>query len=71
MNRSWNLQICQIQDKGYKAFQDGIPLSDCPYKSGYRNQNGVGGQLQRQRREAWVRGWLTAQKGEERKQSGK
>jgi len=57
MNR-WLLQIVRIQDKGFKAFYAGIPLDNNPYEDGYHNQNGPGGSVQRQRREAWKAGWL-------------
>lgn len=56
------MQIVEIENKGYRAYQAGEPLEACPYQGGYRNQNGPGGSVQRQRREAWRRGWLLAQK---------
>jgi len=62
---NWKLQLCKIQDKGYQAFKDNIPLSENPYTLGYRNQNGNGGQLQRQRRIAWERGWKSAEEEQE------
>ncbi len=37
------------------------PVTANPYEGGYRNQNGVGGQFQRQRRLAWDRGWKLAE----------
>lgn len=54
---NWIMQLVRIQDKGFKAFYAGIPLSQNPYTGGYHNQNGPGGSLQRQRREAWDAGW--------------
>lgn len=54
---SWNQQICTIENKGYQAFIDGIPESENPYLGGEWNCSGVGGNLQRQRRQAWNRGW--------------
>ncbi len=62
---NWNLQLCRIQDKGFQAFLDGIPSSENPYTQGYSNQNGPGGQLQRQRRQSWDRGWELAKKEQE------
>lgn len=61
MNR-WRQQLVSIQHKGYLAFQNGTPLDQNPYKEGYRNQNGPGGSLQRQRREAWRAGWEEAKR---------
>lgn len=65
MSPRWLKQIVLIQDKGYAAFREGKVEEDNPYKEGYRNQNGAGGQLQRQRREAWRRGFLLAKKEKE------
>ena len=62
MNSKWLRQLVNIENKGYAAFSMGIPLKDNPYQTGYRNQNGTGGSLQRQRRDAWNRGWLLAEK---------
>ena len=59
--RSWLWQIVTIENKGYAAFQRGVPLSQCPYQTGY---NG-GGSVQRQRRQAWVRGWELAKRDEQ------
>ena len=65
---NWTQQIANIQDKGYAAFQAGIPLDANPYMQGYRNQNGSGGQVQRQRRQAWSRGWELAKKHKEERE---
>ncbi len=54
---SWGLQICRIEDKGVFAGRQGLAKTSNPYLAGYRNQNGRGGGLQRQRRLAWDRGW--------------
>jgi ribosome modulation factor len=62
---SWIEQIHSIEVKGYRAFLAGQPLTACPYQDGYRNQNGVGGGLQRQRRDAWRRGWTSAKNDKE------
>lgn len=67
MKRSWLWQIVGIENKGYAAYEQGIPLENCPYQSGYRNQNGPGGSLQSQRRKAWRRGWLLAKQHAEEK----
>lgn len=65
MRRTWFHQIVTIENKGYDAFKAGVPLSGCPYQEGYRNQNGAGGSVQRQRRSAWRRGWMLAKKHQE------
>jgi ribosome modulation factor len=57
---TWLQQLVTIQGKGYKAFQEGKDRSDCPYRGGYHNQNGPGGSLQRQRRQAWLQGFQQA-----------
>lgn len=62
IKRSWNWQIHTIEVKGASAFAAGVPLTDNPYTTGYRNQNGPGGNLQRQRSQAWVRGWQNAER---------
>lgn len=62
MRKNWLQQIATIECKGFKAFIAGIPLNENPYQAGYRNQNGPGGSVQRQRRDAWSRGWNLAQK---------
>lgn len=54
---SWNQQIVTIENKGYQAFLDGKPETDNPYQTGHCNQNGIGGQFQRQRSHAWARGF--------------
>jgi hypothetical protein len=54
------MHILTIENKGYAAFQAGEPLESCPYMTGYRNQNGRGGSVQAQRREAWRRGYDNA-----------
>ncbi len=54
---NWALQICKIQDKGFLAGSRGEPRDANPYREGYSNQNGPGGQFQRQRRQSWDRGW--------------
>ena len=60
---SWLEQIVTIENKGFQAFLDGVPESENPYREGHRNQNGAGGQVQRQRRNAWWRGWELARDG--------
>lgn len=64
MNSSsrWLRQIVGIENKGFAAFSAGIPKIENPYQDGYRNQNGAGGSVQRQRRDAWNRGWDQAKK---------
>ena len=57
VRRSWNYQILKIEHKGRAAFHEGKPETANPYTTGYRNQNGPGGNLQRQRAQAWSRGW--------------
>ena len=64
MRSSWLSQIVTIENKGYRARLYGALIEDCPYQSGYRNQNGPGGSLQRQRREAWLRGYKLAMRQE-------
>jgi len=59
--KSWNEQICSIENKGYAAFKEGESIDSNPYVGGHRNQNGSGGQLQRQRGYAWSRGWRLAE----------
>lgn len=60
--RSWNHQIVVIENKGAAAFAAGVPCDQNPYTTGYHNQNGPGGSLQRQRAQAWARGWENAAK---------
>lgn len=60
MRNTWTLQIAGIECKGFAAFAAGIPLDQNPYSGGPRNPN-AGGSLQRQRRQAWARGWELAQ----------
>jgi hypothetical protein len=50
--RSWLNQILTIENKGYEAYLAGKATSDNPYQDGYRNINGPGGSLQKQRRDA-------------------
>jgi len=69
--KSWNAQIHSIEMKGFRAFEDGMSTSDNPYEGGYSNQNGPGGQLQRLRGQAWVRGWLLAQEQEYERSAGR
>lgn len=57
---NWLQQLVSITNNGARAFAVGLTLEDNPYKDGYRNQNGPGGQLQRQRRLAWAEGWKKA-----------
>ena len=70
MSPRWLNQIVTIENKGFQAFLDGKLEKDCPYQSGYHNQNGDGGQLQRQRRLAWVRGWKLAEQQKKEEASG-
>jgi hypothetical protein len=58
----WARQILSIEQKGYAAFLDGKTPTANPYTDGYMNQNGKGGSVQRQRREAWRRGWNLARR---------
>ena len=71
MKRSWLNQILTIENKGYDAYMAGKPMTDNPYQDGYRNNQGNGGNLQRQRREAWETGWDCAKRDEESKQENK
>ncbi len=59
---NWNQRILTIENKGAAACRMGLDLESNPYTSGYRNQNGTGGQVQRLRAQAWTRGWYAAQK---------
>lgn len=65
MRHSWTRQIVTIENKGYSAFHEGKTEADCPYRGGHRNQNGVGGQFQILRRQAWLRGFRIAAKRDE------
>jgi ribosome modulation factor len=65
MRRSWLNQIVTIENKGYDAYLAGKATSDNPYWDGYRNNNGPGGSLQKQRRDAWERGWRNAKRDKE------
>jgi len=56
------MQIVRIQEKGIDAFTAGLGIEANPYNCGYRNNQGNGGNLQRQRREAWLKGWQIALK---------
>lgn len=56
----WKMQLVTIYNKGRQACAKGLGRTRCPYLSGYRNANGPGGSLQRQRREAWLDGWDAA-----------
>ena len=56
--QSWTMQLFTIQNKGYQAGLDGQPKDANPYESGHRNQNGLGGSLQSQCRQAWRDGWM-------------
>jgi hypothetical protein len=62
----WLQQIVTIENKGTDAFRQGKPLTANPYLGGYRNQNGAGGSVQRQRRAAWERGWKMAAADEQK-----
>ena len=55
---TWNQQIVTIENKGWAAQQAGQNESDCPYQGGYNK----GGQFQRLRRQAWLRGYEMAAK---------
>lgn len=61
----WLSQIVSIENKGFAAFEAGVPIESCPYQDGYHNQNGRGGSVQRQRRAAWRRGWELAKRQQE------
>lgn len=56
---NWNQQIVTIENKGWDAQRSGRTEADCPYKGGEWN-HGPGGSLQRQRRQAWLRGFAMA-----------
>lgn len=56
---SWQRQILNIQDKGYRAFLDGKPHTDNPYKFDGFNR---GGSVQLQRHRAWRDGWDLAKR---------
>ena len=64
---SWTATIARIEHKGYAAYLAGQPEADNPYTKGYSNQNGPGGQFQRQRRHAWSRGWCLAKEQQQTK----
>lgn len=53
----WAQQLVTIYNRGREARQAGEQWAANPYKGGYRNQNGPGGNLQQQRRQAWYDGW--------------
>ena len=57
MSTRWASQLVTIYNKGADARRNGEPRGANPYKEGYRNSNGPGGNLQRQRRQAWYDGW--------------
>lgn len=62
---TWHMQLYDCYKKGYEAQQVGIASDQNPYKTGYRGHgsNGPGGNLQRQRQDAWSRGWDRASRG--------
>ena len=57
MNTRWAQQLVTIYNRGIEARTNGEPRGANPYKEGHRNQNGCGGNLQQQRRQAWYDGW--------------
>ena len=57
---SWWRQLSSCYEKGYLAHGAGVPSDKNPYSTGYQNR---GGNVQRQRRASWARGWDRASKG--------
>lgn len=51
------MQLLNISMKGAMARIEGVSRDQNPYRDGYRNNQGPGGGLQRQRRAAWLEGW--------------
>ena len=56
-NSTWWQQLVTIYNRGRDAKTAGESRGCNPYKEGHRNQNGIGGNLQQQRRQAWYDGW--------------
>jgi hypothetical protein len=53
---TWLMQLVAIYNHGREARSSGQARRS-PYRDGYRNQNGPGGSLQRQRDKAWLDGY--------------
>jgi hypothetical protein len=51
------MHLIRCYEKGMDARREGVPRSENPYRNGYRNNQGPGGGLQRQRYKAWNEGW--------------
>ena len=53
----WLMQLVKAYQRGIDARKEGLPRTVCPYMGGYRNNQGAGGGLQRQRRDEWYKGY--------------